>query len=129
MALLYDGSTGMPYEVPLSEIENFLRKGFRSNPPFVAPDPIAQLTQTDLIAHPANPNSVNVNTASLKELAALPLVGTAIAKKMRDHRPYANVEDLIAQIPDVDWLIINPQLSYEIKPENTETPDAADRPE
>lgn len=122
MPLLYDGSTGMAYEVPISEIENFLRKGFRSTPPFVAESPIAPSEPIALLSVAtalSNPSAINVNMASLKELAALPLVGTAIAKQMRDNRPYASVEDLIARIPEVDWLTINPQLSYA-------NPDAAD---
>jgi DNA uptake protein ComE-like DNA-binding protein len=129
MPLLYEPNTGMAYEVPISEIENFLRKGFRSVPPFVAETSAIAIVENSkqtviALSSPENPNGVKVNSATLKDLAALPLVGTAIAKQMRDHRPYGSVEDLIAKIPDVDWMTINPKLNYEI-----ENPDAVDRPE
>lgn len=128
MPLLYDPGTGMPYEVPISEIDNFLRKGFRSHPPF--PPASLQVQEVSDVIPPAAPpeiistpaasevsgvNLVNVNAASLKDLAALPLMGTASAKKVRDNRPYASVEDLIAKVPDVDWLAIREHLTYEVE--------------
>ena len=39
---------------------------------------------------------VNVNTASLEQLEALPRVGPALARRIVDGRPYGSLEDLDA---------------------------------
>ncbi|MFA7400635.1 MAG: ComEA family DNA-binding protein [Sideroxydans sp.] len=43
----------------------------------------------------ARPAVVNVNTASLTELRALPRVSEAVAQAIIDGRPYSSTDDLI----------------------------------
>lgn len=58
---------------------------------------------------------IKINSASLKELTTLPGVGTGIARKVIENRPYESAEDLIAkvEIPSGDWLAIAHKLSFE----------------
>jgi DNA uptake protein ComE-like DNA-binding protein len=62
---------------------------------------------------------IKINSATLKELTTLPGVGTAIARKVVENRPYKSAEDLIAkvEIPTGDWLTIANKLSFEDAPE------------
>lgn len=57
---------------------------------------------------------IKINEASLKDLVGLPGIGTAIAKKIIEHRPYKSAEDLIAKVPlpSGDWLALGERISY-----------------
>ncbi|MBL1177652.1 ComEA family DNA-binding protein [Pantanalinema sp. GBBB05] len=113
MGILYS-PTGEPRLIPDAEELGFLRQGYRRNPPHsggregkaiepVTPSAPPESTATEI---------VNVNTASLKELTALPLVGTSTAKKIQQQRPYQAVEDLIKAVPDVDWVAIESKIGF-----------------
>lgn len=135
MPILYEGQTGMPWEVPASDVENYIRKGYRTSPPpvFAQTLPltsVAASAPTPATPPPASlaPNVVRINIASLKDLTTLPGVGTALAKQVRDGRPYGSIEDLIAKFPEekIDWLTLVPRLSFEQATEQTTTePDNA----
>lgn len=58
---------------------------------------------------------VNVNTATLQELTALPHIGIATANKVIKARPIADYEDLIAKVPLKDpslWIALEGKLTY-----------------
>lgn len=40
------------------------------------------------------PDSINLNTASAKELEFLPLIGPELAQKIIASRPYSSIDDL-----------------------------------
>ncbi len=42
----------------------------------------------------AQPDQVDINSASLEELRTLPGIGRAYSKKIMEHRPYKSVEEL-----------------------------------
>lgn len=108
MGIIYSPS-GEPRLIPDEEIAGFLKRGYRRQPPNpggreeIEPAPVAP---------PQSPDIINVNTASLKELTALPQVGTATAKRIQSQRPYTSVEDLIKVAPDVDWLALESKIGF-----------------
>ncbi|PSB26231.1 hypothetical protein C7B82_20560 [Stenomitos frigidus ULC18] len=66
------------------------------------------------IASPNDEDSkrVNVNTASLKDLAALPGSSMMLANLIKSSRPYKVVEDLLEATNEIDWLAIESKLMF-----------------
>lgn len=95
---------GEAREIPDSCVDRFLSEGFRRTLPGAAVEPTAPTS--------AETSLLPVNTASLKDLVSLPLVGTAIAKKIIQFRPYSSIEDLIEKIEGVDWMALESRISF-----------------
>jgi hypothetical protein len=120
MPIMYEPQYGMPVLVPDGRENDFLALGYRSTPPYTppppAPSPEGESTPTGEQTPPLEEETtglVKINSASLKELTERCGLSTAQAKELRDGRPYATVEDLIAKIPDISWTQLSPQISYE----------------
>ena len=99
---------GEPREIPESCVDRFLSEGYRRNLPGVK----ATIEPTSGVPASVDTSLTSINTASLKDLIALPLVGTAIAKKVIAHRPYEAIEDLIAKVEGVDWVALQSQITF-----------------
>jgi hypothetical protein len=115
MEILYTPE-GMPWVVSPGDIPSFLRNGYRRQPVEVLPDTLPLVDSGNITPPIADQNSgpqiVDVNVATLKGLTSGLGLGTAIARKVTDSRPYATIEDLIAKIPEVDWLAVAGNISY-----------------
>jgi len=99
---------GQGVQVHEMQVNNFLGMGYRTTAPN-EPKPMPQE------AAPTETNSVliKINSASLKDLTEKLGLTTQQSKELRDGRPYASVEDLIAKIPAVTWTTFT-NLSYEV---------------
>ena len=100
---------GEPREIPAGCVDRFLTEGYRRALPGVK---AATVDPLPVVPTSVDSSLASVNTASLKELIALPLVSTAIAKKIIAQRPYAAIEDLIAKVEGVDWVSLQAQISF-----------------
>jgi DNA uptake protein ComE-like DNA-binding protein len=106
MSILYsiDGQSVQAFG---SYIADYLRQGYSTAPPnqpeSAIASPLAALTELT--------GSTDINTASIKELQALPLIGVAIAKKIIAARPYKDLPDLINKIPDINCLDLRGQIT------------------
>lgn len=92
--LILHSPDGMPHQIPEIDAATFLKQGFY-DPQQVVGQPSSNSNEG---------TSLDTNTASLKELTSLPGVSMALARKIHEHRPYAVLEDLIAAVPEVEWL-------------------------
>ncbi len=123
MAILYSPD-GQSVQVFDSYIGDFLRQGYSATPPTqqnrsevaIAPS-LAALT--DLTG------SIDINTASIKELQSLPQVGVAIAKKIAAGRPYKDTSDLINKIPEIGWMGLRSQITLSVLEEESVTEEEA----
>lgn len=99
---------GQGVQVHEMQVNNFLQQGYRTTDPTEVKPPAPQQPA------PSEPNAelVKVNSASLKDLSEKLGLTTQQSKELRDGRPYANVEDLIAKLPAVQWTTFT-NLSYE----------------
>ncbi|MFM6010065.1 MAG: hypothetical protein ACKO99_05370 [Dolichospermum sp.] len=97
---------GQGVQVHEMQVNNFLGMGYRTTAPD-EPKPVP-------IPIPTEPSAVliKINSATLKDLSEKLGLTTAQSKEVRDGRPYANVEDLIAKIPTITWIGIE-NISYE----------------
>lgn len=106
MVILYS-IDGEPRQIPESLVDRFLAEGYRRKLPE------AQTVEgVENTPQPVDPSLLPINSASLKELIALPMVGTAIAKKVISQRPYSTIEDLIEQVEGVEWMALKDQISF-----------------
>jgi len=98
---------GQGVQVHEMQVNNFLGMGYRTT----APDESKPAPQPA----PTEPNAelVKINFASLKDLSEKLGLTTAQSKEVRDGRPYADIEDLIAKIPAVTWTGYQ-NISYEV---------------
>ena len=101
---------GQPWRVPQGQVTDFLNKGYRRPDPLAVP--IASPAQTVLQG-----DRINVNTDSPTRIAkVLPGVGTATVKHLKENRPYASIEDLIAKVPlpaGATWTQYSAQLEFD----------------
>ena len=109
MAILYSPD-GQSVQALGSYIQDFLRQGYSPNPP----------NQSQSIVSPmiALVGSMDINTASIKDLQSLPQVGVAIAKKIVAARPYKDLPDLINKISEVAWMDLRNQITLSQPVEN-----------
>lgn len=109
MPILFSAD-GQGVQVHEMQVNNFLQQGYRTTDPTepkTAPAPVE--------TPPKEPDTglILINSASLKDLTEKLGLTTAQSKEVRDGRPYASVEDLIAKIPAVAWTAFT-NLSYEV---------------
>ncbi|MFM6826746.1 MAG: hypothetical protein ACKPKT_13565 [Dolichospermum sp.] len=99
---------GQGVQVHEMQVNNFLGMGYRTTVPD-EPKPASKPTPT-----PTEPTAelIKINFASLKDLSEKLGLTTQQSKEVRDGRPYANVEDLIAKVSTITWIGIE-NISYE----------------
>lgn len=97
---------GQGVQVHEMQVNNFLGMGYRTTAPD-KPKPVPQPAPTETSAE-----LIKINSASLKDLSEKLGLTTAQSREIRDGRPYANVEDLIAKIPTIPWVDFQ-NISYE----------------
>ena len=122
MATILYAPDGQPVQV--FDVTAFLRQGYSVNPPnqpnqpkqAIAPS-LAELTELT--------GSIDINTASIKELQSLPQVGVAIAKKIAAGRPYKDLSDLINRIPEIGWLGLRNQITLSGVEEESTTKESS----
>jgi hypothetical protein len=124
--ILYDPS-GQPQQVFDVAINGFLKKGYSIDPPYQEPTPISTSNVVDLRSRVELSGELDINTASLKELQALPHVGVAIARKIGSLRPYTDLSDLIQKVSDVPWLDLRDRIT--LSDPNLPTPTESDEKE
>jgi hypothetical protein len=110
---------GQPWQVPSSDVPRRLAEGLRREPPKAAS---AQPQPSDEPTEPAepvviNPDAVRINHDPIAKIAKLPMVGTATAKAVMQHRPYTCIEDLIERVPfpkeGQSWAALEPQIRFD----------------
>lgn len=130
MPILYSPD-GQPVFCSQGDVASLLRLRYRTtqkletvtqspDKPFSFPTPD---NDANLLAATALTGSINVNTATPKELATLPQVGTAAARRIKEGRPYRSVEDLIERVPEIEWLAIKHLVNLDEA--ETHAPDGA----
>lgn len=97
---------GQGVQVHEMQVNGFLGMGYRTTAPD-EPKPSPQTAPTEPSAE-----LILINSASLKDLTEKLGLTTAQSREVRDGRPYAGVEDLIAKIPVVTWTGYQ-NISYE----------------
>ena len=97
---------GQGVQVHEMQVNNFLGMGYRTTAPD-EPKPVPRPTPTEPSAE-----LIKINSASLKDLSEKLGLTTAQSREVRDGRPYADVEDLIAKIPTIPWVDFQ-NISYE----------------
>lgn len=107
MTIMYDSLSGMPVYVHPGRERDYLAQGYLSSPRNADVPKVSVGTGMG-----ASEGRILVNSVSLKDLADKLGLSTQQAKDVRENRPYAGVEDLIAKIPDVAWASFT-NLSYE----------------
>lgn len=122
MPIMYEPQNGMATFVPEGMENDYLAKGYRTTPP-KQPLPVPAINQQPQNQQTSTndgdedkdqtPGVVKINSTTLKELTERFGLSTAQAKELREGRPYATVEDLIAKISDIDWVALSPQISFE----------------
>lgn len=118
MATILYAPDGQPVQV--FDVSAFLRLGYSVNPPS-QPNQPKQAIAPSLAVLTELTGSTDINTASIKELQALPQIGVAIAKKIIAARPYKDVTDLLNKIPDIAWLDLRNQITLSAVEEKTPT--------
>lgn len=108
MPILFDPVSGQGVQIHEMQVNSFLQQGYRTTAPD-EPKPALQPTApTEL-----STELVKINSVSLKDLTEKLGLTTQQSKELRDGRPYASAEDLIAKIPTVQWTAFT-NLSYEV---------------
>ncbi|MFM5946106.1 MAG: hypothetical protein ACKO9G_22550 [Dolichospermum sp.] len=97
---------GQGVQVHEMQVNNFLGMGYRTTAPD-EPKPASKSTPTEPSAE-----LIKINSATLKDLSEKLGLTTQQSKEVRDGRPYANVEDLIAKVSTITWIGIE-NISYE----------------
>ena len=114
MPIMYEPQTGMPVQVPEGRVNDFLKRGYRTVSLFKSSAVETELPPEQQVEDSNEETDlVKVNSTTLKELTERFGLSTAQAKELRDSRPYATVEDLIAKLPDIDWVALESQISFE----------------
>lgn len=121
MPVFFHPEDGQPVFVLEGRENDFLKLGYRTTEPQlikvippVAVAPVVENNPPTPIPATPNTNQVLINSASLKELTEKFNLSTAQAKEVRDKRNYADIEELIAKVPAVNWTGLNSQISYAI---------------
>lgn len=125
MPTYFDPSNGMPVEVPRGMESDFIAMGYRSEPPKI----IEYTSYSDVYEEDEEEEStpeasiispVSINQATLKEMCERLGLTTPQARIIRDNRPYDGVEDLIALMPEITWLVLDSILDYDREQDSKE---------
>jgi hypothetical protein len=106
--LIYKGS--MPFvRFSKAQAESDVASGeYRWAPPVAAPKPAEQKVQPEPVEvqweSAPSETAVNLNTASVAEMADLPDIGITIARRIETARPLYVIEDAIPLGKRVGWL-------------------------
>jgi len=93
---------GQSVEVSELRVKSYLKEGYKTQ---LLPDgSFSQLPSVLRLVETLG--TVDLNNASLKEILALPEIGTALAKRVISGRPFASVEDAIAKFPEINWFAL-----------------------
>lgn len=110
MAIVYDPASGQAVWCLDIRVKDYLERGYRAEPvlaqPNEVPTPIDPLVAQSI----ALTGDLDLNSASLKAIADLPGVSTALARQIREDRPYRTVEDLIGKFSTVAWLTLRDRI-------------------
>lgn len=116
---MYEPLTGMPVSVPSGEVLSRRNAGYRSEPP----KDDTELKPQTLQSFPVSPSAtkearemipVDINNGSLKDLSNRLGLSTSQARLVKDRRPYNNLEDLIAKMPEIsNWANLEHLLSFD----------------
>lgn len=110
MITLYAPGTNEPRLVPDMEVKSFLLRGYRRQHP-QRPATIASVNPAT-VAPADESKSINVNTASLKDLAALPGGSMLVANVLKSKRPFKTLEDLIEATEEINWAAIESTITF-----------------
>lgn len=116
---MYEPRSGTPVSVPAGEVQARLNEGFRTQQPDentvlkptlgmerVDVSPSADIAAREMIA-------IEINTGTLKDLSTRLGLSTPQAKLVKERRPFENLEDLIAKIPEVNnWANMAHLISF-----------------
>ena len=110
MIILYAPGTNEPRLVPDMEVKTFLQRGYRRQNP---QRPVA-IASVDSATVPSADDSklINVNTAPLKDLAALPGGSMLVANVLKSKRPFKTLEDLIEATEEISWTAIESRITF-----------------
>jgi hypothetical protein len=117
--LMYEPRNGTPVSVPSAEVQARLNEGFRTAKPDedtvlkpgtgiarVDISPSATIAAREMVP-------IEINAATLKDLQVRLGLSTAYAKLVKEKRPYTDLEDLIAKVPEINnWANLEHIISF-----------------
>ena len=111
--VMFEPKTGTPVNVPQSEVKSKLNKGFTKELPdrFQLKQEVQKQPQQE---QSEGSEKLLINSDPLKSLTTILSIPTATAKIVKERRPYKDLENLIAKVPEVDnWANMEHLLSFD----------------